>query len=233
MEDILQALNDIVQILEESQNPTWLLYLSALGPLILTAISVFIACQQHKQNQALEKQIADRDYKNILRQNALAIYNDFFNGLRVVHQAVSNVAEVFSIPKSLDMWAKELQTAYEQITASYNRAKLMLDDDKLVEVLKHTYDCFVELYDEFNSYCNSGEVYSVIGDAFNVISAKYGVKNELELLLNPAAKEEYLKRCYSDNAKKIHGLMQAYIEAMADDNFDVYFKKYVQLEKTK
>lgn len=34
MEDILQALNDIARILDESQNPTWLLYLSALGPLI-------------------------------------------------------------------------------------------------------------------------------------------------------------------------------------------------------
>lgn len=233
MNDTLQALNEIVRILDESQNPTWLLYLSALGPLILTAISVFIACRQHWQNQNLQKQIADRDYKNILRQNALAIYNDFFNGLRVVYQAVGNVAEVFSTPKSLDMWARELQTAYEQMTASYNHARLMLDDDKLMEVLKRTYNCFAELVDEFNSYCGSGEVYSVIGNAFRIASSKYGVKNELELFLNPAAKEEYLKLCYTDIAKKIHGLMQAYIEAMADDNFDVYFKKYVQLEKAK
>ena len=233
MDDTLQALNEIVRILDESQDPTWLLYLSALGPLVLTAISVFIACRQHRQNQNLQKQIADRDYKNILRQNALAIYNDFFNGLRVVYQAVGNVAEVFSTPKSLDMWARELQTAYEQMTASYNHARLMLDDDKLMEVLKRTYNCFAELFDEFNSYCGSGEVYSVIGNAFRIASSKYGVKNELELLLNPAAKEEYLKLCDTDNAKKIHDLMQAYIEAMADDNFDVYFKKYVQLEKAK
>lgn len=233
MDDTLQALNEIVCILDESQNPTWLLYLSALGPLILTAISVFIACRQHRQNQNLQKQIADRDYKNILRQNALAIYNDFFNGLRVVDQAFGNVAEVFSVPKVLSKWALELQTAYEQMTASYNHARLMLDDDKLVEVLKHTYDCFTELYDEFNSYCGSGEVYSVIGNSFNAISAKYGVEDEIALFLNPAAKEEYLKLCDTDNAKKIHGLMQAYIEAMADDNFDVYFKKYVQLEKAK
>lgn len=233
MNDTLQAHNEIVCILDESQNPTWLLYLSALGPLVLTAISVFIACRQHRQNQALQKQIADRDYKNILRQNLLAIYNDFFNGLRVVDQAFGNVAEVFSVPKVLSKWALELQTAYEQMTASYNHARLMLDDDKLVEVLKHTYDCFTELYDEFNSYCGSGEVYSVIGNSFNAISAKYGVEDEIALFLNPAAKEEYLKLCDTDNAKKIHGLMQAYIEAMADDNFDVYFKKYVQLEKAK
>lgn len=233
MNDTLQALNEIVRILDESQNPTWLLYLSALGPLILTAISVFIACRQHKQNQDLQKQIADRDYKNMLRQNALEIYNDFFNGLRVVYQAVGNVAEAVSTLESLSKWAIELQTAYEQMTASYNHAKLMLDNDKLIEVLKRTYNCFVELYDKFNSYCSSGEVYSVIGNAFNAISAKYGVKDEIALFLNPAAKEEYLKLCSTDTAKKIHGLMQAYIESMADDNFDVYFKKYVQLEKAK
>lgn len=232
MNDTLQALNEIVRILDESQDPTWLLYLSALGPLILTAISVFIACRQHRQNQALQKQIADRDYKNILRQNALAIYNDFFNGLRVVDQAFGNVAEVFSTPKSLDMWSKELQTAYEQMTASYYHAKLMLDDDKLIEVLKRTYNCFVELYEEFNSYCNSGAVHSVIGNAFRIVSAKYGIKSELELLLKPAVKEEYLNLCYTDQAKKIHELMQAYIEAMKNNNFDVYFKKYAQLEGT-
>ena len=189
MNDTLQALNEIVRILDESQNPTWLLYLSALGPLILTAISVFIACRQHKQNQDLQKQIADRDYKNMLRQNALEIYNDFFNGLRVVYQAVGNVAEAVSTLESLSKWAIELQTAYEQMTASYNHAKLMLDDDKLIEVLKRTYNCFVELYDKFNSYCSSGEVYSVIGNAFNAKSAKYGVKDEIELFMNPAAKE--------------------------------------------
>lgn len=65
------------------------------------------------QNQALQKRIADCDYKNTLRQNALAIYNDFLNGLRVVYQAVGNVAEVFSVPKDLSKWALELQTAYE------------------------------------------------------------------------------------------------------------------------
>lgn len=46
-------------------------------------------------------------------------------------------------------------------------------------------------------------------------------------------KGKYLDLCYTDEAKKIHELMEAYIEAMKDDNFDKYFKKYVQLEVTK
>ena len=233
MNDTLQAINEIVRILDEGQNPAWLSYLSALGPLILTAISVFIACRQHRQNQNLQKQIADRDYRNILRQNMLAIYSDFFNGLRVVYQAVGNVADVFSTAQSLDNWGKELQAAYEQITASYNRAKIMLEDDDLVAVLKRTYYCFVDLYNECSLYINSAIAIRVIEYASEKISKKYHIESELGIALNPTVKEEYLSLCNTDQVKKIHGLMQAYIEAMADDNFDVYFKKYVQLEKAK
>ena len=36
-----------------------------------------------------------------LRKNALSIYNDYFNGLRVIHQAVGNVAEPKSFKRVL------------------------------------------------------------------------------------------------------------------------------------
>ena len=68
MEEIVQGLQKISEILLQNQTPVWLTYLSSLGPLILTGISVFIACRQHKQNQNLQKQIANRDSANLLRQ---------------------------------------------------------------------------------------------------------------------------------------------------------------------
>ena len=58
MEEIVQELQKISEILLQNQTPAWLTYLSSLGPLILTGISVFIACRQHKQNRNLQKQIA-------------------------------------------------------------------------------------------------------------------------------------------------------------------------------
>ena len=54
MEEIVQELQKISEILLQNQTPAWLTYLSSLGPLILTGISVFIACGQHKQNQNLQ-----------------------------------------------------------------------------------------------------------------------------------------------------------------------------------
>lgn len=97
MEEIVQELQKISEILLQNQTPAWLTYLSSLGPLILTGISVFIACGQHKQNQNLQKQIANRDSSNLLRQNVLEVYNAYFNGLRVVDQAVGNVADVLPL----------------------------------------------------------------------------------------------------------------------------------------
>ena len=80
MEEIVQELQKISEILLQNQTPAWLTYLSSLGPLILTGISVFIACRQHKQNRNLQKQIANRDSSNLLRQNVLEVYNAYFNG---------------------------------------------------------------------------------------------------------------------------------------------------------
>lgn len=139
MEEIAQELQKISEILLQNQTPVWLTYLSSLGPLILTGISVFIACRQHKQNQNLQKQIANRDSANLLRQNVLEVYNAYFNGLRVVDQAVGNVADVFASPQSLQQWVYEFQRAYEMLACSYNQAKLMLDDDQLLQALKTSF----------------------------------------------------------------------------------------------
>ena len=57
MEEIVRELQKISEILLQNQTPVWLTYLSSLGPLILTGISVFIACRQHKQNHRLQTEI--------------------------------------------------------------------------------------------------------------------------------------------------------------------------------
>ena len=67
MEEIVQELQKISEILLQNQTPAWLTYLSSLGPLILTGISVFIACGQHKQNQNLQKQILELQNTSTLR----------------------------------------------------------------------------------------------------------------------------------------------------------------------
>lgn len=84
------------------------------------------------------------------------VNNAYFNGLRVVDQAVGNVADVFASPQSLQQWVYEFQRAYEMLACSYNQAKLMLDDDQLLQALKTSFYKFNDLYGCVNSYYHSG-----------------------------------------------------------------------------
>lgn len=116
----------------------------------------FIAYKQHKQNQNLQKQIANWDSANLFRQNVLEVYNAYFNGLRVVYLAIGNVANTFAIPLSLQQWVGELQKAYDTISYSYNQAKLMIDDVQLLQSLKTSFEKFNDLYNRVNQYYHSG-----------------------------------------------------------------------------
>ena len=233
MEELVSAMKNVVQALNVSQNAIWLVYLSALGPLVLTATSVFIACKQHRQNQNLQKQIANRDYINTLRQNALDIYNDYFYGLRVINRAIGNIVDIVSYYQSLQMWERDLQRAYEQIMVSYNRANLMFRDEGLLRSLKQSYDCFEKLYNKVSSYSRGEILKSIIQDAWSTISSKYGIAlyDYASLSFNQTAREEFWKLCDNRHTQDIHKLMESYVETISNVNFDEYFKKYVQMDE--
>lgn len=233
MEEIVQELQKISGILLQNRNPLWLTYLSSLGPLVLTGISVFIACRQHKQNQRLQKQIANRDFSNLLRQNVLEIYNAYFDGLRVVDQAIGNVADIFATPQSLQQWTYELQKAYERVSYSYNQAKLMFDDAQLLQALGTSFNKFNDLYIRVNQYYHSGLPAATMSSAWFSISPKYGINgwDYLTLSQNLPAMEEFWKLCDNRHTQDIRNLMEAFKESMKDESFDTYFKKYIQMNQ--
>lgn len=233
MEEIVQELQKISEILLQNQTPVWLTYLSSLGPLILTGISVFIACRQHKQNQNLQKQIANRDYANLLRQNVLEVYNDYFNGLRVVYQAIGNVADVFASPQTLQQWTYELQKAYEAMSCSYNQAKLMFDDNQLLQALETSFNKFNDLYDCVDQYYHSGLPIATINNAWATVSSKYMIAggDYVTLSQNLPAMEEFWKLCDNRHTQDIRNLMEAFKVSMEDETFDKHFKKYIQINQ--
>lgn len=233
MERIVQELQKIVEILLQNQNPVWLSYLSSIGPIFLTGISVFIACRQHKQNLDLQKQIANRDSINLLCQNILGVYNAYFGALRVVEQAVGNVAEVFSNPQSLCQWCNELQKAYEMLNCSYNQAKLMLDDEQMLQVLKISINKFSELYNAVNVYYHSGIPLKIIRDAWKDISSEYEIfiEDYITLAMSHQAKKKFLEKCDNIHTRHISDLMNEFKESLANKEFDEHFKKYIKIKE--
>lgn len=233
MEEIARELQQISEVLLQDQTPVWLTYLSSLGPLILTGISVFIACRQHKQNQNLQKQIANRDSANLLRQNILDIYNAYVNGLRVIDQGIGNVSDVFASPWSLQQWTNELQKACETLSCSYNQAKLMLNDAQLLQALKTSFNKFNVLYVCVNHYCNNGLLTATMNNAWAVVSPKYMINtgDYVTLSQNIPAMEEFRKMCDNRNTQDIRKLMEEFKASMEDEIFDKHFKKYIRMNQ--
>lgn len=203
MEKIVQELQKIIEILSQNQIPAYISYLSSLGPLILTGISVYIGYKQHRQNQDLQKQIANRDSTILLRQNVLETYNSYFNALRVIEQAIGNVADVFSTPQSMYQWCNELQKAYDMLSCSYNQMKLMLDDEQILQTLKTARCKFIDLYNAVNKYYHSGIPLKIISNTWEIISPEYKIAKEdyVALVKNYQAKEAFCKKCDNKNTQ--------------------------------
>lgn len=233
MEEIIEKLINIIKILIQEQNMTWLNILSSIAPIILTLISISSAWIQHKQNKKLQIEIANRDISNYLRQNLTEIYSSYFEGYSVIRQANGNLAEVFAFKESFEYWIIRLENACDKISLSYNYAKLILNDEnsELLNTLKKSFDLFGELYDGVNSYLHN-KYLNDVNNAYKIISSKYGIKvNDIRLIQNPLIIQEYIKCFDNVDTLIIKEKIKKYNESIEDKNFDKYFKDYIKISK--
>lgn len=193
MEQLITILQSIAETLNNDAVPTCVLYLSSLGPVILTAITAYLAWKQHQQNQQLQKDIANREYANMLRQNMLDIYNAHFEALHLIKPASDNVPDLFSSVNSFMPWAQALENAHAAIIKANNQARLMITDTDLLEATSKCQNALGELLFYISDYIQKGLPMTVIHNAWNTIIAKYGIpyNDYYTLSLNLPAKEEF------------------------------------------
>ena len=231
MEQLITILQSIAETLTNDAVPTCVLYLSSLGPFILTAITAYLAWKQHQQNQQLQKDIANREYANMLRQNMLDIYNAHFEALHLIKPASDNVPDLFSSVNSFMPWAQALENAHAAIIKANNQARLMITDTDLLEATSKCQNALGELLFYISDYIQKGLPMTVIHNAWNTIIAKYGIpyNDYYTLSLNLPAKEEFWKLCENRHTQEIQKRMKAFIETLDGEQFDIHFKKYIQI----
>lgn len=231
MEQLITILQSIAETLNNDAVPTCVLYLSSLGPVILTAITAHLAWKQHQQNQQLQKDIANREYANMLRQNMLDIYNAHFEALHLIKPASDNVPDLFSSVNSFMPWAQALENAHAAIIKANNQARLMITDTDLLEATSKCQNALGELLFYISDYIQKGLPMTVIHNAWNTIIAKYGIpyNDYYTLSLNLPAKEEFWKLCENRHTQEIQKRMKVFIETLDGEQFDIHFKKYIQI----
>ena len=231
MDDLVTAVNKIADLLEGS-TPTWISAVSIIVPIVLTIVSITLSVRMDKNNEKLQKMLANRDMLNQTRQCVLGIYDAFFNGFHILTQANGNIAEIFVSDQSYYRWAQDIENATKEITHAYNRTKLLLDDAKLLKQLCDAQTAFFALEHAVKSYIYTGIPAQTIANAWPRFSNQYSVApgNYYALFQNRSLGETFSKMCETTYTKDIQEKVTVYLELVSNDQFDELFKKYVQIK---
>ena len=244
MEPEIEALIRIAEALENGFVPLWFAVIGIGAPIVLTALSIWLNYKTGKQNEELQKNLHNRDVKNQTRQTIIYIYNSFLDALNVAESANNNVMVIFISPQFIQSWSRLVFNSSTSIIRAFNQANIILDDSDMIEYLRKCKDTFVDLNSSVTQYVNTPFPFQMIQNAFDSMKSKYPQRysvgiigiNDYNFLYpilsqNVADLEDFKKMCENDYTKEIQKKVKIFIDLIANEKFDNYFKKYVQIQK--
>ena len=244
MEPEIEALIRIAEALENGFVPLWFAVIGIGAPIVLTALSIWLNYKTGKQNEELQKNLHNRDVKNQTRQSIIYIYNSFLEALNVAESASNNVMAIFISHQSIQHWSMSVYNSCTSITHAFNQANIILDDSDMIEYLRECKDTFVDLNGSVTRYISTPIPSQMIQNAFDSMKSKYPQRysvgiigiNDYNFLYpilsqNVADLEDFKKMCENDYTKEIQKKVKIFIDLIANEKFDNYFKKYVQIQK--
>lgn len=240
----IEALIRIAEALENGFVPLWFAVIGIGAPIVLTALSIWLNYKTGKQNEELQKNLHNRDVKNQTRQTIIYIYNSFLDALNVAESANNNVMVIFISPQFIQSWSRLVFNSSTSIIRAFSQANIILDDSDMIEYLRKCKDTFVDLNSSVTQYVNTPFPFQMIQNAFDSMKSKYPQRysvgvigiNDYNFLYpilsqNVADLEDFKKMCENDYTKEIPKKVKIFIDLIANEKFDNYFKKYVQIQK--
>lgn len=232
MGEIVQVLNEIKEAMETNTVPVWVVVITGIAPIVLTAISILSTYIQYRQNIKLQKAIHNRDVRMQSRENILQIYKCFCIVQNTVGRGNSNLAYTFSNQGELNRWLGDLNSAGESVCQAMNQANLFFkeNDPALVEMLENCRDKFLSFQREIWGYINSGKAQWASNAAWQTISPQLG---NLNLWQNPVLLSQFIQLCDTDDVKRLKQQGDELLACFEYDKFDVYFEKYLKIDQIK
>ena len=249
MEGIIEAINRLIEAVNQNSIPFWVTCVGIFVPIIISVSVAISSCVQNKKNNKLQKEIEESSEKfqsaiNMreeyiqMRDNFLKIYDDFCLAQsilvrmhRSVHVIFSNYLAVngYTVPYQL---VNDVNNVENTICQALNRAKLLLpcEDENLRNTLEVIHSKFMGLCGKINSYYYEGYSTSTSENAWNVISSNGIVRYDYYTLMrNTLLYDSYLKLCDTDGTKEIERLIEELLPLFDYDKFDKFFEPYLQM----
>jgi len=223
MDEVIKSLDNIADAINGDALTMCLSIIFAVVPIVLTIITIVLSVRMDKQNKKLQKAIADRDTVNQTRQCILDIYNAYLDAFHLAGQANENVSDIFVSDQSYYTWANDVDNKSKEIMYVYNRAKLMLNDPKLLETLKNGFDAFSVLNGSVKAYIHTGVPSRTIQNAWNIFYQSHPniqIGNYYVLAQDSVLADEFRRLCSNSYTDGIQKNIEMYISVVGNDAFD-------------
>lgn len=228
MDEIIKSLNEIADAIKGDALTMCLSIIFAVVPIALTVITIILSVRMEKQNQKLQKSIAERDTINQTRQCILDIYNAYLDAFHLAAQANGNIVDIFVADQSYYLWANDIDNKSKAVMCAYNRAKLMLNDPQLLQALKNGFNAFSALNSSVKGYIFTGTPTRTIQNAWSVFCQNHPsttAGNYYALVQDSVLADEFRKLCSNTYTDDIQKNVEIYMNVVGLDDFDDMFKK--------
>lgn len=142
-----------------------------LLPIILTIVIIFQNRAYSRRTDELEKQIHNRDQVNQNQGYILAIYNTYYAFCDTVFTlGFDNNVKIGNVNLT-NAWINNLITMRLSIGRNLGLAKLMFEksNNELYHVIEERFKLSIKIIDKYMEYINSGKLYNVSENAWEMI----------------------------------------------------------------
>jgi len=240
MEEIVKKIDELINVVENNGVPVLLTWVGILFPIFISIVVIFQTAIQASRNKKFQKYISDRDIKVQMHTDILKIYDDFCVAQNSLTMIKGRIHIIFSdfytqqngqlIPVST---IETLISSLNKIVQARNKAGLIFPDtDKHIHsIIKNINDKYKKLCIDFEDYLNSGVPYQKYLSAWEEMKKFNFQPNSYHVLTSsPAHYQTFLESCKTQTTNDMEKNVDDLLELFRNENFDEYFKKYVQID---
>lgn len=219
-------MNRLVNAVEGISLRDWIFYIATFGPLALSLISIVIAFWASRNSEETLKRIATAEERLHNRKILLDAYTSIID-----HSVAYYVNEgLYRLP----LWATNICLDFDkkrlEIWTHANRVRLLLMKDNsneaknLLKAIDDACNSYVKVTDQIKIYVANGVcVQKYTAAMASILGANIGL-TEGEVLVNPLLRQQFM---LLTGDPQIDSLLREYLDALADEKFDVHFKNYI------
>lgn len=226
--EISRAIDDLTQAIISESLPSWLTYASALAPIFLTIISLLLTIAIDRRNRQLQVYFHQKEAANELRSIILEVFNSCLDAYMLAELSRGRVAQHFASQLAYIEWSKKIETFCYQMQLCINRARIIMNDDELINTLEQCAIAWSAVYEDVNSYIGTNIPEKTIEKAWQVVKQENGIEpyDFGQLYQNQQAKDLFEKECQNIWTWQIENRLDTYRAIVTADSFDKGFRKH-------